>query len=418
MWGDGVGDRPELGDRISFTGESVVELHHGALHIGGGHGQLDESIDQVGATLQVLEPLGKIQPEVTERGAAPRLVAEMRERRVAGVHRDSQLHGQGAFEVRAVEAGHVSCVREPDQSLQLVEPVRPGEDLLGQWGQRVVPHRQELKSVPGVASRYPGEEMQVVVDNRRVEGGGCDIDELGARELEEHEQTEHSLLVVHYTRDLGQVPHVEAHRGNHDHGARRLGVGEHFLVDPGEALLQVGECGILLRATRAGKQPRLVHESALCVVSTRLSLLLPDRCEGLWSHSSHPVAWLADQRRWMIELIEGLGTGVVGARAVGEITAEDYESTLIPAVDAALAVSERIRMLYVLGSEFEGYEAEAALDDARMGLQHWSDFERIAVVTDNGSYRTAIKGFGFLMPGEVRVYSVDELDAAKDWITS
>lgn len=120
----------------------------------------------------------------------------------------------------------------------------------------------------------------------------------------------------------------------------------------------------------------------------------------------------------MIELIEGLGSGVVGARAVGEVSAEDYESTLIPAVDAVLAVNDKVRMLFVLGSEFEGYEADAALDDARMGLHHWRDFERIAVVTDHGSYRTAIKGFGFLMPGEVRVYPVDEIEAAKDWISS
>ena len=118
----------------------------------------------------------------------------------------------------------------------------------------------------------------------------------------------------------------------------------------------------------------------------------------------------------MIELIEGLGAGVIGARAVGKVTAEDYENALIPAVQTALATHDKIRMLYVLGSEFEGYDAEAALDDTRMGMRHWSDFERIAVVTDHGAYRTALKGFGFLMPGEVKVYAVDDLDAAKDWI--
>lgn len=120
----------------------------------------------------------------------------------------------------------------------------------------------------------------------------------------------------------------------------------------------------------------------------------------------------------MIEMIEGLGDGVVGARAVGKVTADDYESTLIPAVQAALSNHDKIRMLYVLGSEFEGYEAEAALDDTRMGMQHWSDFERIAVVTDHGTYRTAIKGFGFLMPGEVKVYALDELEAAEEWIAA
>jgi hypothetical protein len=33
-------------------------------------------------------------------------------------------------------------------------------------------------------------------------------------------------------------------------------------------------------------------------------------------------------------------------------------------------------------------------------------------------YRTMIKGFGFLMPGEVRVFGVDELDAAKEWVAA
>lgn len=120
----------------------------------------------------------------------------------------------------------------------------------------------------------------------------------------------------------------------------------------------------------------------------------------------------------MIELIEGLGDRVVGARAVGRVTADDYESTLIPAVETALAIEGKTRILYVLGSEFEGYEAEAALEDARMGLHHWSDFERIAVVTDHDTYRTMIKGFGFLMPGEVKVFDVDELEAAKDWVAA
>ncbi|MGD2044058.1 MAG: STAS/SEC14 domain-containing protein [Acidimicrobiia bacterium] len=119
----------------------------------------------------------------------------------------------------------------------------------------------------------------------------------------------------------------------------------------------------------------------------------------------------------MIELIQGLGDGVIGARAVGKVTAEDYDSTLIPAVRTALSMHDKIRMLYLLGSEFDGYDADAALDDTRMGMQHWSDFERIAVVTDHSVYRTAIKGFGFLMPGEVRVFAVEELDAAKDWIS-
>ena len=118
----------------------------------------------------------------------------------------------------------------------------------------------------------------------------------------------------------------------------------------------------------------------------------------------------------MIEMLEGLDEGVIGARAVGKVTAEDYETTLIPAVERATAQG-KARMLFVLGPEFEGYEAEAALDDARMGTHHWSDFAKIGVVTDHGAYRTLIKGFGFLMPGEVKVFAMDELDGAKKWLS-
>jgi len=46
---------------------------------------------------------------------------------------------------------------------------------------------------------------------------------------------------------------------------------------------------------------------------------------------------------------------VVGACAVGRVTADDYESTLIPAVETALAIDGKTRILYVvLGSRVRG----------------------------------------------------------------
>jgi hypothetical protein len=119
----------------------------------------------------------------------------------------------------------------------------------------------------------------------------------------------------------------------------------------------------------------------------------------------------------VIRIIDGLPDHVVGVEAIGKVTAADYESVLLPAVVSALAGDSRCRMLLVFGREFEGYEAEAALDDMKMGLHNWGDFERIAFVSDNGGYRALVRGFGFLMPGEVKLFAVEELDAAKAWVT-
>lgn len=119
----------------------------------------------------------------------------------------------------------------------------------------------------------------------------------------------------------------------------------------------------------------------------------------------------------MITIEDGDDDRVVIASASGHVTADDYETTLIPAVDAA-AVDGAVRMLYALGPDFEGYDAEAAMDDMRLGMHHWRDFERIAVISDQESWRVAVRAFGFLMPGAVRVFGPEDEDEARAWITA
>ena len=119
----------------------------------------------------------------------------------------------------------------------------------------------------------------------------------------------------------------------------------------------------------------------------------------------------------MIEVIEGLPDHVLGFEAKGEVTGEDYEQVLVPAVQSRLEESEKLSLLYVLGTEFEGYSAGALWDDTKVGMKTMSAWERLALVTDHETYRHMVKGFGFMMPAEVRVFGTGELDAAKAWVS-
>jgi SpoIIAA-like len=119
----------------------------------------------------------------------------------------------------------------------------------------------------------------------------------------------------------------------------------------------------------------------------------------------------------MIELIPGLPSGVVGLEAKGKVSGEDYEQVVIPAVEQARRAHERIRLLYVLGSRFDGFSAAAMWDDARVGMRHPFSWERVAMVTDHEAYRLVSKGWGFLIPGHLRVFELSELDAAKAWVS-
>ena len=71
----------------------------------------------------------------------------------------------------------------------------------------------------------------------------------------------------------------------------------------------------------------------------------------------------------------------------------------------------------MLGPEFEGYEADAVWEDAKLGFKTFTKFERIAVVTDTTWMRRSVKAFGWMMPGQVRTFDVAELDAARTWVT-
>lgn len=122
----------------------------------------------------------------------------------------------------------------------------------------------------------------------------------------------------------------------------------------------------------------------------------------------------------MLTVIPDLPAGVVGVEAEGQVTAGDYEQVLVPAVEAARKATPegKVRMLYVLGSDFPGYTTGAAWEDAKLGLGQIRAWERIAIVSDADWLRRAVHGFGWMMPGEVQVFGMDERDAARAWVTS
>jgi hypothetical protein len=118
----------------------------------------------------------------------------------------------------------------------------------------------------------------------------------------------------------------------------------------------------------------------------------------------------------MIEMMTNQPNNILAFTAHGQVTGEDYESVLIPAVEAKLEEIDKIRLLYHLDSDFSGFEAEALWDDAKVGLQHLTAWEKIAVVSDNQWMVGATKVFGFIMPCPVKVFAGNQLENAIEWL--
>ena len=119
----------------------------------------------------------------------------------------------------------------------------------------------------------------------------------------------------------------------------------------------------------------------------------------------------------MFIFIEGLPQDVLAVEATGKITHGDYRDTLVPKAEAMMAKGP-IKMLYVIGKEFTGFELEAIWDDGRFGLRHWHEFSHIAVVTDHAWMRAMVSMFKPFFHGDVRLFGLAQLPDAKVWIAT
>ena len=122
----------------------------------------------------------------------------------------------------------------------------------------------------------------------------------------------------------------------------------------------------------------------------------------------------------MIERIDDVPAGVIGLRASGKVTKDEYESVLEPALKEAIDSGEA-RVLFVL-PDFDGLEPEAWLEDVKTGLgvelKNRSAWKRFAVVTGVDWIATSMRLFAWAMPGEVTVYGMGQLDEAKEWVAA
>lgn len=134
---------------------------------------------------------------------------------------------------------------------------------------------------------------------------------------------------------------------------------------------------------------------------------LDDAISWVQTEDDHPGAFIE---------IPGLPSDVIGIEITGLITSQDYTNTLVPLIKDRAKKHDKLKLICVLGDYFDGYSPHAMWDDMRFGLSHLTTFSKLAVVTDQDWIRSGAKFFGIMMPTEVMVYDIADLDDAKSWI--
>jgi hypothetical protein len=120
----------------------------------------------------------------------------------------------------------------------------------------------------------------------------------------------------------------------------------------------------------------------------------------------------------VIERLTEMPPGTLGFRVVGEVEREDYDNVLAPELNRALEAGP-LRTLFVI-EKLDEIEPAALWADTKLGfdlaIRHRDAWVRSAVVTDIQWMARATRLFAWMIPGEVRVFPLAELEQAKSWI--
>jgi len=69
-------------------------------------------------------------------------------------------------------------------------------------------------------------------------------------------------------------------------------------------------------------------------------------------------------------------------------------------------------------ADFAGIDAGAVWEDFKVGMEHLSRWERVALVTDVEWMKQTMRFFSFLMPGATKAFPLAKAAEARAWIVS
>jgi hypothetical protein len=119
----------------------------------------------------------------------------------------------------------------------------------------------------------------------------------------------------------------------------------------------------------------------------------------------------------MLSIINNVPDNVVAFRATGEVDKNDYDTTLIPAVDEQVKRQGKINFMLVLDTSLKNFTMGAFLKDLGVGVKHFTKWHKMAIVSESGAINKFTDLFSYVAPGEAKGFTHAELAEATKWVS-
>jgi SpoIIAA-like len=119
----------------------------------------------------------------------------------------------------------------------------------------------------------------------------------------------------------------------------------------------------------------------------------------------------------MITQLKNIPNTMVGFRASNEVTKDDFDKIVLPAVAELVQRTDELNYLLVLDTPIKNFTLGAWIKDALLGLNNLSKWNRAAIVSDSDNIIAFTNMFSNVMPGEFKGFTPDQLDEATKWVS-
>lgn len=119
----------------------------------------------------------------------------------------------------------------------------------------------------------------------------------------------------------------------------------------------------------------------------------------------------------MITQIKEVPANMVAFRATGEVTKDDFERVVFPAVEAVVDRTGELNYLLLLEMDTRRFTFGAWWQEVILVLKKLFKWRRAAIVTDSESLIRFTHIFSVFAPGVYKGFLPDEFDQAVTWVS-
>ena len=95
-----------------------------------------------------------------------------------------------------------------------------------------------------------------------------------------------------------------------------------------------------------------------------------------------------------------------------------HEKIVFPALESAHKRFGKLSLIIVLETSVGNYTPGAWIDDLKAGLKYFTNWHKIAIVSDQKIVQIITDAVSLIMPGECKGFPLADLQLAKLWVSS